>query len=147
MSDHLRKQIRDAVKAKLMGLATTGNRVFIGRTRPLAAGHEPTLLIYTRDEQSEAEEQGSPRPLMRDVQLFVDGRVTASAPPDNLLDQIALEVETALGGETLNGLAWDLLLRSTSAEVVAQGEEHVGMIRIEYRVLYRAIENAPAAPI
>jgi hypothetical protein len=144
MPDHIRKQIRDAVKARLTGLPTTGTRVEIGRTRPLEARHDPLVLIYTRDENSQRDAMGRPPKLMRDVQLFVDGRVVTKTPPDDLLDQIALEVEVALAADKrLGGLAMDVLLVRTQSDVQADGESHVGATRMEYRVRCRTPDNEP----
>jgi len=93
---HTRKLIRDAVAALVTGLPTTGNRVLIGRTRSLAAGHLPTLLIYTTEEQSDRPMEGNPGGLGRDLLLAIEGRTSTATPPDDLLDAIASEVEGQL---------------------------------------------------
>jgi hypothetical protein len=49
---HVRAQIADAVIAALTGLPITGANVFKGRTRPLAKGHPPSLLVYVRSERA-----------------------------------------------------------------------------------------------
>lgn len=134
---HLRTQIRNAISTLLTGLATTGSRVEIGRTRPLAAGHQPTLLIYTVEESSGREFDGNPGTLGRTAQVFIDGRVSAAAPPDDLLDQIAFEVEAVMReNPTIGGLAFDSVLSSTLTHVEAEGTAHKGAIRLEYRVRY-----------
>ena len=46
MVDHIRKQIRDAVKTALTGLTTTGANVFSGRVSPLKESEVPGLLIF-----------------------------------------------------------------------------------------------------
>lgn len=57
---HARTEIRDALVTRLTGLPTTGPRVYPGRTRSLAEGHEPTLLIYATSEQSARAIEGNP---------------------------------------------------------------------------------------
>jgi hypothetical protein len=133
---HTRKLIRDAVAEKVDGLPTTGGRVLIGRTRPLDKNHQPALLIYAREETSDRPMDGNPASLGRELTLAIEGRVVTSSPPDDLLDQIAFEVEGVMRDTELNGLVFDTLLTRTSVDVVADGERHVGAIRLEYRVRY-----------
>ena len=45
MLDHARKQIRDYVAAGLTGLTTTGDRVRVGRVRPLSAAPETPFQL------------------------------------------------------------------------------------------------------
>src|SRR5215470_16309804 len=124
---HTRKLIRDAVAALVTGLPTTANRVFIGRTRPLGAGHLPTLLIYTTEEQSDRPMQGNPGGLGRDLLLAIEGRTSTATPPDDLLDAIAFEVE---------GQLRDTTLLRTTVDVTSDGERHTGAIRLEYHIRY-----------
>jgi hypothetical protein len=53
MANHLRQQIRAAMAAQLTGLATTGNNVYVSRTRALPQGASlPALRIYTGRKKS-----------------------------------------------------------------------------------------------
>jgi hypothetical protein len=141
---HVRKQIRDYVAAQLAGLPTTGDNVFIGRTRALAADHPPTLLIYARREDYARDAMGRPPIIMRTLALFVHGKVVASAPPDDTLDQIAVEVERKLGADDrLGGLVLDCVMTSSEIIVTAEGASHVGEIAMEYRVKYRTTQTDP----
>lgn len=145
---HARTQIRTAVKALLQNLPTTADRVFVGRTRALEEAHEPTLLIYTPRETSARDAMGRPPILARPVALFIEGRVLAAEPPDDLLDQIALEVETAIAADlTLFGLARNLQMVGTETDIQAPGKNHLGAIRIEYRITYRTAEGAPGTVV
>lgn len=94
MSDHVRKQIREAAKVALQGLATTGDRVFSSRVYPLARAKLPGLVLYTPNEDSGRED--SPTESMRDVTLNVHGIIRISEDLENEMDDIAVEVETAL---------------------------------------------------
>lgn len=153
MADHVRKQIRDAVVACLTGLPTTADRVFVGRTRPLAAAHQPTLLVYTRSETSTRAVKGVPPKLERVVILDVEGRVSLPDVPDDTLDQIAGEIEAAMWdlfdgrGTFLGGLAMDIKPVSTELIAEANGDRHVGGVRVEYLVTYRTAEGAPTAAV
>lgn len=135
---HARAMIRAEFVERLTGLETTQDRVYAGRTRPLSAGHAPTLLIYTVEESSAPGTfDGNAGALSRTLQVMVDGRVSAETPPDDLLDQVALEVEDRLRADrTLGGLAFDLVLHGTITDVKAEGVSHLGVIRLEYRVRY-----------
>jgi hypothetical protein len=133
---HVRKLIRDAVATLLTGLPTTDDRVYVGRTRPLMAKHEPALLIYTTEEVSARPMEGNPADVGRDLQLLIDGRVSEGSVPDDLLDQIAYEVEGELRDNDLDGLVFDIQLVRTMSDVKADGEQHIGGIRMEFRVRY-----------
>jgi hypothetical protein len=143
---HVRSQLRAAGVADLTGLPTTGANVFSGRTRPLKADHPPSLLVYMVEERSDTDAMGGI--LARDVKLAVEGRTVTPDPPDDLLDTIALEVETAITtAPLLGGLALEVTLTATRILTLAQGESHTGEIRMEFRVQYRTRENAPATAV
>lgn len=145
---HVRTQIRDAAIAALTGLPTTQHRVYAGRTRPLPAHHEPALLVYTREEVSERDAAGRPPILAREVTLVVEGRVHVAVAPDDMLDQIASEVESALAADPrLAGKALDTMLRRTAIEALADGERHVGSVRMEFVVQYRTTQTAPGVAV
>jgi hypothetical protein len=133
---HSRKLIRNAVAALVTGLPTTASRVLIGRTRKLAAGHQPSLLIYTTEEQSDRPMEGNPGGLGRDLLLAIEGRTSTPQPPDDLLDAIAFEVEGQLRDTNLDGLVFDITLLRTTVDATADGERHTGAIRFEYHVRY-----------
>lgn len=144
MTTHARKQVRVAVIARVTGLTTTGARVYPGRTRPLTENHDPTLLVYVREERAAADSQGRPIELLRTLSLSIEGRVSSGNPPDDALDQIALEVETAMGADpTLGGVVFDSQLAATRIATDAPGQRQVGAIRLDYTILYRTAENAP----
>src|SRR5688572_21711854 len=119
MSDHVRAQLRANGVEVLKGLPTTLDNVFPGRTWPLKADHPPSLLVYTGDERSDtAAAQGV---LGRELTFAVEGRVVSSSPPDDLLDQIALEVEPAMTAQPLlGGLALEVTLSATRSMTQSQ---------------------------
>lgn len=145
MAHHVRRQIREALQALLAGLPATGDRVMAGRSRPLPAAHDPTLLIYARDERSQIASGGSPAIHDRELDLFVDGRVSVKLlPPDDLLDDIARDVEARIGdGQTLSGLVRELTLVRTAITSWAEGERQEGSVRMQFRALYSVAEGTP----
>ena len=150
---HMRKQIRDYVATGLAALPTTGGRVFVGRTRPLAAGHQPTLLIYTRSETSERAERGRPPVLERRCTLHLEARTSTADAPDDLLDKIAGEIEAGVAAlidyqtaTFFGGLVSNVQM--TGTEIIAEAAEServAGGVRVEYLVTYRTVEGAPNA--
>lgn len=139
---HVRAQIRAAFVAQLTGLPTTAARVYAGRTRPLAADHSPSLLVYARDERvSPSATLGA---LDRVLEIVVEGRVVAADAPDETLDTIAAEVETALGVlPTLGGRVLAVDLAASRVAVQADGKNHIGSVTLEFAVLHRSREGAP----
>lgn len=150
MADHVRQQIRDYVAAGLNALATTGDRVHIGRTRPLAAAHEPTLLIYTRSETGERTVRGAPPKIERKCTLHLEGRTSTAGDPDDLLDTIAGEIEAGIAALInygtavfFGGLVQNVQYVATEIIAEAGGDRVIGGVRLEYLITYRTVEGAP----
>ncbi len=96
---HVRTQLRAAAVAALTGLPTTGANVFTGQAYPRQASQLPFLEISTLEG---SQLDGLPALLNRSLVLRVRAVVRSADNTTDLLDQIALEVETVL----LAGLAW-----------------------------------------
>lgn len=145
MSDHARKQIRDAVKALLIGAAGVGDRVMIGRSRNLGARHGDTILIYTSEETSQRDANGAPPILARPVTLHIEIRVVRDDPPDDDLDAIAVEVEQRMSADrSLGGRLRNMQLTGSQGGAEAIGVSHHGGLRLDYRLTYRTPEGAAA---
>ena len=150
MPTHARTQIRNAAIAAVTGLPTTGAEVYSGRTRNLAENHPPTLLVYATDEVDIVDATGHPATLYRTMTLAIEGRVEGNAAEtvEDLLDQIAAEVEPAIAaGALLIGLCVEVTLAAIRTNIVSPGVSHIGGIRMEYRVGYRTKENAPTVAV
>lgn len=144
MADHLRQQIRDAAVTALTGLTTTGSNVFATRFYPQETSNLPCLLVYTLSEESAPESTGATGTMARSLLLAIDGVARAVASLDETLDDIAKEVEVALMADvTLGGLAKDAFIEATEIEVDAIGDKPVGVIKMEFNVMYLAVKNAP----
>lgn len=144
MPTHVRAQVRAAVQVAVTGLGQTADRVYIGRTRSLPANHQPSLVVYTTAETSKRALHGRPPILERPVIVSIEGRVSTATPPDDLLDVIAGEVEVAIAGNApLGALAFNLQFIGTETDVQAEGERHLGAIRLQYAVTYRTAEGQP----
>ena len=144
---HARRAIVNAAAAACDLLATTGARVYPGRSWPLTAESAPYLLIYARQEQSaSATMRGSARKLMRTCTLFVEGIETGVVDTDEVLDTIAEEVETAIAADhTLGGTCKELLLTQTDINVTEDDSaRRIGVVRLTFTVTYLTEANAPA---
>lgn len=134
---HLRKQIRDNVTTTLTGLTTTGSNVYQSRVHPNEAAKLPCLNIYTLSESEERITMGPNPKYQRELELVVEGYAKATSNLDNTLDAIALEVEEALATDlSRGGLAHDTMLEDTEVELVGEGEQPIGMVKLTYNIRY-----------
>ncbi len=143
MSDHVRKQIRNAAKGALQGLGTTGDRVFVSRVYPLVSAKLPGLLLFTPAEDSARED--SPTDSMRDVTLQVHGVVRISENLEDELDDIALEVEQALDALGTADLAkiYHGIQGTVSTLEGGELDKPHGAIAMEFLYTYRTVSGAP----
>ena len=144
---HLRQSIRERIGTLVTGLSTTGSNVFQSRVYPVEDGSLPCLLVYTTSEESEVTEIASPRPMTRFLNVTVQGVVGATTP-DDTLDTISKEVEVALAGDvSINNLANNSFLSSTTIEFNAEGAKPIGTVMLNYIVEYRNVDNNPESAI
>lgn len=144
MAYHVRRQIRDAVLAKLLNLATTGVNVFGDRVYPLADEELPALMIKTESESSQPNALMASRLMQRDLTINVSAYVKAVSNLDNTLDQICKEVEIALAADTsLGGLTKDLYLTATNMTLDGSGEKPRGLTEMLFTASYYVRETAP----
>lgn len=142
---HLRQQIREYIGGTLVsGLTTTGTRVYQSRLYPMADDNLPGLLVYTTTEESEPDVMGSTRNIDRAMNLVIEGFAKTATNLDDKLDTIADEVETAMAGSpTINSLAKNSWLASTEIALMGEGETPVGVITMNYSVIYRTRDSSP----
>jgi hypothetical protein len=123
MANHIRRQIRDALKARLTNLATTGSNVFGNRVEVLSDAELPALLLMNDTDAISARAIGSQaaphaRNEQRTISYKIRATVKANANPDDILDQICLEVEKAINSDIfMGGLTDDARLMSTVYEL------------------------------
>ena len=90
----------------------------------------------------------SPRAMKRLLNVIVQGVVGTATNPDDTLDTISKEVEVVLAGDvTINNLANNSFLSSTEIEYSAEGAKPIGIVRLNYIVEYRNLDNAPESAI
>ena len=151
---HIRTQIRDAVVRALKGTRTLDERVFPGRPYALGEKEMPGAIVTVTGEQSEISAMGDDPRLSRAVSLVVTGFVKGEATED-LLDEIAVDVETAIAGErTLNprsqperaaAIAMDVSLADTRVAVDGEGTVRAGQIQMTFLVQTRTARSQPGS--
>ena len=125
---HVRAQLRAVAAARVTGLATTGSRVHQTRMPPQHAGDLPCLLVFAGDETIIS---GAASGLQdRELQIVIRGMAMANANLDATLDQIALEVETAMAA------VGNFTLSRVETDIDDSLEKPAGMISLTYQTLY-----------
>ena len=144
---HLRNQIRDQIKTQVTGLTTTGSNVFSHRVYPVQDTELPAIIVYTSSESAARATLGgfnSSVSMLRTLNTSIEVYVKATSTVVDTLDTIAEEIEAAMGfDETLNGLAEDLFLVATSIEINGDGEQPIGVLKLDYDVAYRTTISDP----
>lgn len=141
MATHARQQLRAALVARLTGLATTGARVYQSRTFPMNLECMPGLIVYTNDESNENGSLGFPRLQQRAVSVSIEGYAKTAGQVDDVLDQIAMEVEVAISADPLlGGKARDCALQDTQFDL-GPADQNVGVVRLRYLAKYNVKEG------
>ncbi len=140
MADHIRKQIRNAVIAKLKSANIVGDRVFGNRARKIFRNECPCILIYTDKEPAEVANE-APREFKRDLQLAVEIIVAGSASDDHdvddQIDDLAVKVEEAMtDDETFGDLCADTVLGDTEMDIIEDGEKPIAAAKIVFSMPY-----------
>lgn len=141
---HARKQIRAAVAAAVTGLQATGSRVYRSRVYPMASAELPGLCIYTTTEAAQPEIMRAPRRLVRDLSVIVEAYAVATDDVDGTLDDIAAQVEAAIGADpTLGGKVRRVHVAQTETMLTGEGEKPIGVLRLTFAAEYATYENQP----
>lgn len=143
---HIRQSIRDNVKTTLTGLGITGDRVYANRIYPFLQQVSNGILIYTESESTEYLTMGRPRSQERTLTLKVEIYAKSTANLDNLIDDIALEIENALYTDpTRGGVATDTMIMNFDSDFNGDGDSPVGVGMLDVIVKYNCVENALGA--
>ena len=144
MANHIRQQIRERAGTVLNNLTTTGSNVFETRIYPLENTNLPALVIYTKDETSEPLVISTDRVMSRELELIVEIYVKQTSNFDDEVDKICKEVEIAISADTtINGLAKDCFLQSTSIEYNTEGEKPLTFASLTFLTNYYVNETRP----
>lgn len=141
---HARGKIRRAVAHLVTGLQTTADRVFASRVYPIDSGLLPSLSVYATAERVARATINDPPLYQRVVEIVIEGHVEIEEELDDRLDQIALEVETAMSNPiVVDGQIVAAQLTGTTLEFSADGAVQIGMVSLSYLASYGTLENTP----
>lgn len=148
---HVRTAIRNTIATQVTGLTTTGSNVFTHRVYPVQEEVLPAIIVYTSNEsatRSTIGGFGNIASVSRVLSVSVEVYVKATSNVVTTLDTIATEIEIALGDdETLGGLSEDIQLANTAIEITADGDKPVGVLRMDYEVVYRTTAGDPTTAL
>lgn len=138
---HERQAIRAAVVAQLVASSTSaGARVYPMRQPPVRKVELPAICVYTDSEETDEESANTAaRWLKRKALVAIEIWAEATTAVDDVLDALALEVETAMDqDDSLAGTAfWAWGPASTEIGITAIGDKPVGCCRMLYAVTYK----------
>lgn len=145
MPTHKRRQILDAVKTAVTGLPTTGPRVFEDRTTPLSSPTTALPAIVVEPLSPETSEPGSQGDELSGHRLDRTLRIGISAVARDraTVDQIAGEVESALGAGAGIGAARSFEYDRTAFDDQGEGEKKLFAARLEYVAIYETAATSP----
>lgn len=149
MTDHVRKQVRDAVVADLEGMATFGDNVFTARVSPLTAAELPGWVVSLRDESADFDAVGIIR---RTGRVVIEGAAQGGDGLEDKLDAMAAAAEAALmdAGGALRGLVQVIGPPTTQIDIGdsdAGNGRRTGRIGIAFQVGYRTAEGDPTVVV
>lgn len=140
---HVRKQLRDWLKANLKGSAQAAGRVYVRRVLPLAKNFQTCLLIELRGEQirDASNNGGQERIITVRVTAAVKGDSEAS---ENTLDALGVFVEQTFANEpTLGGVAMEYEYQAAEFGFQADGEQTLCSASFTFAVMVHTNRTDP----
>jgi hypothetical protein len=155
MTTHIKKQIRDAVVARLkagvttvLGEAFNPNNVFANRVTPVEV--TPSITVMTIGEDIQAGNIGYPSMLQRSLYVYIACRVKRKDNYDDALDDMQLQIEKALSSQieyyTLNGLIDRIVLQNARNEYDSMSDNNVGEMTLTFVADYKTLNTTPETP-
>lgn len=143
---HVRQQIRERI-GSVLTTAAVASTISQSRVHPLPPG-TTAALIYSTAESVTGSTLTYPRKLERDLTVIVELVTRAVSNLDDALDDLCVLAEQAIANDqTVNGLADDIVLVSTTITQSFEGDAPIGSARLEYLVSYRTVENAVSTAV
>lgn len=142
---HARTQIRDRFISTIGALSTLSGRVYASKTSRTNDEDLPIVVVYARSETSVADSFGADDPITRTLTVTVDIHATAPDYPDDVINDISMEIENAVTGDSY--LAGETVLANLEGfEIIATPEARrpIGLGRIRYTVDYMTARSDPS---
>lgn len=143
MADHVRKQLRDAIKIALEQIPDL--TVFTNRVKDVS--DLPYAVIITEDESSERVDKDDDLQRTIDVLIVVAIEGTADDPMDDDLDALAVLVEDKMN--SLFGLLDEMTLTATAMDnrPDEDGDQWYGFLVMNYQALVTTPEGDPTTTV
>jgi hypothetical protein len=141
---HIRTLLRNSLITAITGLATTGARVYTPSKYPNLESEIPGLMVDVADTAT-SDSLATPTLQMRTFEITITALVRSTSDADALLNQIGLEVETALaGGITVAGRALVLDYTGSTPDFSADGDQPIAQLRIGFSAIGTTFANTPS---
>jgi hypothetical protein len=145
---HERAEIRDKVRALIDNATDARCFVYKGRVSPTRRNRLPYVLVQTPGEGTDEDEAKSsaPRRSMRNLTVVIEAEAEESGGRkiDDIIDDLALQIENAVSDPYLDGTAFNSWLSSSDIEISDESTRVTGKLTLTYTVQYEAYR--PATP-
>lgn len=136
MPEHVRKQLREALKTSLFGNITdVGDNVFIGRVYNFSPDELPAITIYTIKEEVEIQNSRARQPFLQQRAILNSVLIVQKlndAVQDDL-DRISAEVENKIFADpSLGGIAHRTVLVSSEMSVTSELDKPLGVLTLNF---------------
>jgi hypothetical protein len=139
---HVRAELRAAIVTALTGLPLTGPRVFTGRVQPVP--DMPAIVVNTVDETAEPRTLYSPTLVERVVEIEVTCMAKAAIGIANTLDEIALNVEAALGSNiVVSGVNVPIAYTRAEIEYSGEADQPIGRAILTFSATLYSLAASP----
>ena len=136
---HIRKRLRDAAIARLIGLPHTGDRVFAWHVDALNPSQLPAIKVITPDSGGAG------------ATLTIEAIASSESDIDSLadwIDEISADIEAAVDVDpTFGGVVRDAVLTGEAITVDTEGELPVIVVSFRYRVDADPTGNSAAVKV
>lgn len=143
---HVRQQCRDAIVTALRGTVTAGGNVIVRKVYDSARTSLPALAVNEDNEQRKPITMPAPRRMEVTSDFDVTIYAEDNADCEATLDDIAVEVETALAMPTVTG-PWKELTQIAGGVDVQAAQVLRGRRLLRYRAVYVIREDQPEVPL
>ena len=145
---HARTQVQAAIVTALQAITGFSTKVFPARVNPVPEDSLPVILVYSTEEEIETGTMNPPRTQLRTLTVMVDSVVQLTSGFDTELDDMQEDIEKILGGATflatITTAKWhDITLVAATKTMSGEPGTTTAALRMEYRVQYATLENAP----
>ena len=135
---HTRQTIREFFITKIKtGVTLVNGRVEASRVFPIEKGKTPAIIVYTKEETSEAATIGTMGSSIRELILSIEIYAKGVTQLDDMIDSIAAQIEETFGVSCkpipeITGIDYE----SFTTEYNGEGDQPFLVGTIEYSVMY-----------